>query len=482
MNRFRLFSESDLDRLEAAALKILDEVGLLIQDDTICAALVKAGARSAGPEQPVRLPRELVREVIAEQKKHQAAKPPAAEPRIPAGPTEPRLGMAVHVAQFYYDGDRKQRREPTIEDFLFCLRFGDVHCPEWGVSHMLLLRGHSPFMQNLEALYLILRHANHVGNSYVHFGEQVPYFAEIGRIWANDPFRFTGACAFAATPLRFDRRACGVIRALAEMGRAPAIGTMVTSGASTPVTPAGAVAVGAAEVLGGMTMEHALGAPGPYQGGIATGSLDMRQANADFASPEAMLQDIGICELFERRLGGHAGIWGRSDYTCATVPGIQAAYERCFEAMWYALARGDGLGFGSGLLESGKTLCLEQLLIDEEVLRMHWRVARGMAVSDETIDLPDILRIGVGNSGETHLATEHTLRHMREAWAPALFDRGVWDEAKARRADDAILDRAHQMVLDAVARYRAPSPDPAKLRAVRQVLDRAAKESDKVAE
>jgi trimethylamine--corrinoid protein Co-methyltransferase len=299
--------------------------------------------------------------------------------------------------------------------------------------------------------------------------------AEIGRIWDGNPRRFLGCCIFAATPLRYDVRACGVMRAMAGLGVSPAVGTMVTSGASGPVTPAGSIVVAAAEILGGMAMQHAIGAPAPHSGGIATGSMDLRKANSDFASPEAMLQDIGITELFDRRFGGRTGIWGRSDYTCARLPGMQAAYERCFEALWCCLARGGPPGFGCGLLESGKMLCLEQLLIDEEVMRMHWRVARGLEVSDETIALPEILKVGVGNTGETHMMTEHTLRHMREAWAPQLFDRGVWDGARELKRDEEMLDRAHKQVLDTVGQYKAPTPDEKKLKAVRKVLERARK-------
>jgi len=475
VSAFRLFSEDDLDRLESATLRTLAEAGLLVQDEVICEALRKQGAEVGGSAEPVRLPAALIQEVIAEQKRHQA--PAADGPQVSAHPQPPTLAMSSQVAQFFYDWAKRERRAPTLDDFLLCLKFGDVHNPQAGVGQMLLLRDFPPVTQNLEALYVILCHANNVGRSYVHYGEQVPYLAEIGRIWADDPQRFLSCCIFAATPLRYDERACGVMRAMAELGLSPAVGTMVTSGASAPVTVPGAIVVATAEILGGMAMQHALGAPAPHGGGIATGSMDMRQANSDFASPEAMLQDIGITELFDRRFGGRAGIWGRSDYTCARVPGLQAAYERCFEALWCVLARGGQPGFGSGLIESGKTLSLEQLLIDEEVARMHWRVARGVEVTDEAIALPEIFSIGVGEAGETHLATEHTLRHMREAWLPALFDRGVWDDAKVRLGDEQILDRAHAQVLQTVARYQPPSPDEAKLRAVRAVIDRAGAET-----
>lgn len=471
MARVMLLAESDMDRLEAAVFRTLAEAGVLIQDEVIREKLAESGARVRGAAEPVLLPRKLVSEVIAEQKRHEVE---ASEtPAVSAAPQPPRLGMYTHVAQFFYDWGEQRRRVPTLDDFLFCLRFGDVHARGAGVGQMLLLRGFSPVMQNLEALYILLQNANSVGSAYVHYAEQVPYMAEIGRIWADDPRRFLGCCIFAATPLRYDERACGVMRAMAELGVSPPVGTMVTSGASSPVTTAGAIVVAVAEILAGMAMQHALGAPAPYFGGIATGSMDLRQANSDFASPEAMLQDIGVTELFDRRFGGRTGIWGGPNYTCATLPGIQAAYERCFEGMWCCLARGGQPHFGSGLIESGKTLCLEQGLIDEEVDRMHWHVARGIEVTDEAIGLGEIIDVGAGARGHTHLETEHTLRHMREAWYPALFDRGVRDDARSGEHDRALLDRAHRIVIDTVARYTPPAPQEQKLKAVSKVLDAA---------
>ena len=69
---------------------------------------------------------------------------------------------------------------------------------------------------------------------------------------------------------------------------------MVVSGASAPITPAGAAAVGLAEILGGWTILRALGVAPPYSGGIASGSMNMRTGAVSFGSPEAMVQDLMV--------------------------------------------------------------------------------------------------------------------------------------------------------------------------------------------
>jgi predicted dehydrogenase len=51
------------------------------------------------------------------------------------------------------------------------------------------------------------------------------------------------------------------------------------------------------------------------------------------------------------------------------------------------------------------------------------------------------------------------------------FFGGAWDGSQDRK----LLDRAHEIVLATVARYSPPSPDEARLRAVRKLLDGAAR-------
>jgi len=457
--------DSECDLLLDGILHVLDQAGLLIQDMDLLQELSRRGAKIEQGSERAWLPQDLLHEVIGEQKDHnESIFCPTRQNPIPSTPS-----IGVSIAQFFYDLDRVGARSPNREDFLHTLRFQDVYHPQHGASHALLLRDVPPRLETIEAVSLILRHAQHPGFSYVHYGEQVPFLAEIGELWFDDRKRFLNSGIFASTPLRFDRRACGVLKSLVKEGIHPGIGSMVISGASAPITPAGAVVVGAAEILAGWVLLHILEVPPPYHGGIASGSMNMKTGSVSFGSVESMLQDLMVRNLFQKRLGGHVGISGGANYTDAKHPGLQAAYERCMEAHWICMETGTIPPVGSGLLDSGKTLSLEQFLLDDEVCRMHSRIAQGVPVSEETLALEEIFQIGPGLSGN-HMETDHTLKHCRESWDPLLLDNISCSIGKNTLGDENILRKAHRMVQEVVARYRPPDLDHTKVQELDRIL------------
>ena len=64
---------------------------------------------------------------------------------------------------------------------------------------------------------------------------------------------------------------------------------------------------------------------------------------------------------------------------------------------------GSNVIYGMGMLEMGMTMSYEQLLIDQEIVKMIRRVLQGIAVNKETIALDVIKKVGpAGNYSERH--------------------------------------------------------------------------------
>jgi trimethylamine---corrinoid protein Co-methyltransferase len=100
--------------------------------------------------------------------------------------------------------------------------------------------------------------------------------------------------------------------------------------------------------------------------------------------------------------------------------------------------------YGAGMVESGVTFDLGQLVLDDEIARMIHHILQGVPVRADTLLLGDIQEVGW--SGE-FMSRESTLAGMRSMSAPRLFDRSVfeaWDGAgrvdPARRARDKALE------------------------------------------
>jgi len=473
-----IFTDSDLDQLADATLGVLERAGVMYQSDAILDALEAAGAVADRSSQRARLPRRMIEAIIEGQKKRQEHRAVPAEGRPPeirrAPPDGPLPGIQTQVAQFHYDHERAERRIGNRRDLIAMAQFGDALDERRRVDHVLLMHEEPHLVEPLEALLVLLEHTSRPGNTYPHFAAQFPYLEEIGEICAGDHRRFLTGGIFMVSPLRMDRRACDYMVGLVRRGIACGVGTQPVSGISAPVTRAGAIVVGAAEIIAGWAASFALNPQLPLSGCICSGSVDMAEANVTFCSPEAMIQDIGCVELFRRRFGGQVNVAGGSDYTSAKLPGYQAGFEKAFEAMAISAYTGVHPSLGAGLLDSGKMFSPLQLLIDREFQSFLWRFAAGAQVNEDEIALDLIASVGSG-IGLSYLDAEHTLRHYRQSlWFPRLVDRSVWRaERKEEHPDRKLLERAAAQFREVMARYRPPEVDRDKLAKVREVVDRA---------
>ncbi len=464
----RLATDEQLDRLFAAALTTLQQVGFLVQDVPLKARLLAAGC-TEGPQGQALIPRSLVEAMLA---------PRLGEPETgPDGPPriahDPGSSMGSQLAQFYLDPDTDRRLPGSRGLLAEIARFGHVWQPGSGVGPAVLCRDVPPPVEPLEAVLTIAGCTDCIGNGYVHFAEQVPYLAEIGAILRDRPSDFIGMCLFAVTPLRFDRRAGALLRALLARGASVWIGTQPAAGASAPVTPAGAVVLGAAEVLAGWVASFVLQPDVLPGAGICSGVVDMKTADVSYCAPEAMLQDILCVELFRERCGGRCSVAGGPGYTDAKWPGSQKAFESAFEALLTYTYTGSGPGMGVGLLESGKTFSPVQFMLDHDFSRYLGRFARGVSFEEDDLALDSILDVGLGLT-KNHLTSDHTLRHFRSLYQPTLLDRSFWrsDEDTAA-SEERLLQRARDEYRAVRERYEPASLAEDKLQAVRAVVEAA---------
>lgn len=102
-------------------------------------------------------------------------------------------------------------------------------------------------------------------------------------------------------------------------------------------------------------------------------------------------------------------------------------------ALLPALA-GANLLYGCGMLELGITFSFAQLVMDHEFAQMIKRVVQGIPVTDESLAVDVIRKVGAfGN----FVGEEHTLKHMRALQSkPKLIDRRMRDLWKEMGATD----------------------------------------------
>jgi trimethylamine--corrinoid protein Co-methyltransferase len=228
-----------------------------------------------------------------------------------------------------------------------------------------------------------------------------------------------------------------------------------TAGVSAPVTGAGTLVINLAAMLSGLAMIQ-LKRPGSS---VCLGSvpspMDPRTCRPSYGAPEMSLYSAAMAEILRHLDLPFMGTAGASE---AKQLDIQAAIESTIQVVFSALC-GNTAAHDVGFLDCADIGSLEMLVMNDEIINMVKRMVRGIEVSDETLMLDLIDRVGPGGD---FLSTRHTAqRFRREIWLPGLLDRtpwALWEAAGRPTMARAIKDRLNHILATHVP---APLPDGA---------------------
>ncbi|MBE3031651.1 MAG: trimethylamine methyltransferase family protein [Actinobacteria bacterium] len=252
------------------------------------------------------------------------------------------------------------------------------------------------------------------------------------------------------SPLHQERFGMDLALVLAKAGIPVSFYPMPILGATGPVTIAGSAVVNNAEFVSGATLVQ-LAHPGAkvIHGGGPT-AMDMSSGAYASNSPEALL--LRGCQGHMADFYG-VPAWYGAGATTAKEPGIQSAYENTL-AMFMAYANGADVTFGTGLLDGSRILCLENMVVDDEIIGMVKRILSGIEVSEETLAVELIKKMGFNGN---YLFDNHTRKHVRELWQAKLGETGSYDAWKNAGAKST-TEKAQEKVAEILAAPAVPFP------------------------
>jgi trimethylamine--corrinoid protein Co-methyltransferase len=202
------------------------------------------------------------------------------------------------------------------------------------------------------------------------------------------------------------------------------------SGASVPVTLAGAITVGNAEALSGLVM-HQLRAKGaPIISGFGTSTMDMRTSTCVYGCPEYRLALSACADLYH-----YYGLpmWGTAGVSDANCLDQQAGMEWSISIMTDAL-HGANLVHDIGYLGQGLIGHPAGLVMCDEIISYVKRFVRGFELDDAHIGLDVIREVGPGGD---FLATEQTMEMFKtEHWLPDQCNRDNLDTWRMKGGKD----------------------------------------------
>jgi trimethylamine--corrinoid protein Co-methyltransferase len=236
-----------------------------------------------------------------------------------------------------------------------------------------------------------------------------------------------------------------------------------TAALTSPVTPAGSVALDYAGVLVGLVLAQLKqeGAPVIVSGMPPGGTFDMRTLVTSYCEPErtitqAMSHFYGL-PMFS--------IAGASESKSVD---LQAAAEAALSLVVESLAGGNII-HDLGYLESGLTFSFVQLALCDEIVSWIKGFMKEFEVSAETLALDVIAEAGPDGQ---YLATKHTRKHYRERWYPDLFERANY-ETWLKNGGKSFTERAAEKI-DRILSEHKPEPLPPDVRArLREIVQRA---------
>ncbi len=399
----------DVERIHEASLRILDEVGVRLEHDTVVARLLAAGARPGSGLHDVRLPPEMVREhlALAPRELELAARDRTTTVLAPESET------VFWTAPVLYLWTGTERRPITSEDLRTVARLGDRLDAVQGVMGV-AMDDVPPAHRDFVGLRVIAEATRKHVRVLCFSPRGMDALVRMKPVFPG-PWFSVGFTAHG--PLRWTNLALEVFARSAGHGIPATVNGEPMAGASAPVTLAGAFAIGNAEILAGIVVNQLLepGRPVVYNLGLGH-VLDMRHATAVTGGPENALFARASAAL-GRFYGLPSSSWVSTE---SPFEDEQAALETMFGIATH-VQEGVSLVWGLGQLESEMTLSLAQLVIDDEMVAYVRRHRRGFAVDQDSLALDVVREVGIAGS---YLETGHTLaHHRRELFSPGLLNR-----------------------------------------------------------
>ncbi len=470
MPQFSLLRDDDIEPLAEGVLGVLEDVGVLCQNEEMLRALEEAGAKADHSSERATFPRKMVAEFVEGVRGEggDGSSASAEEMRFAA----PGLaGVGGQVAQFIYDYERQEQRSGNTEDLIYLTKLGDALHGEGDVGHSLLLTDVPPLMEPLEAAMILAEYAHNPGRAFAWNVDLVDYLIEMGEILGIEDWFGWGANCFAH-PLRFDKDVADKFVRRAREGYPCGLTAMPVAGMTTPVTVEGFVVVATAEFVATWLAARSLNPGGPLYGSMWPGTVDMSTGHVSYCCPDAMYYGFATVE-FVRKWCGVRVTMGGGEYCDAKRPGVFAAYEKAYKAMTIAAFTGRHPGVGSGMLDEGKILAPVQIMLERDLGVGVRNFGRHIEPTAEKIALPTIRDVGLGLE-RNYLETEHTLDNFRESlWLPRFIDRSGWDGPEN---EEQVLQKAQAKVDSLGGEYVKPEGREDKLAAMRAVVERARKQ------
>jgi trimethylamine--corrinoid protein Co-methyltransferase len=418
----RFLSPDEMQTVHRNALRILAEIGMQIDHDDALDYLESAGCRIDRVKRIARFPEDVVQKFVNKMRADFAARkfPERMAVRyshVRFRKEEFKIHHDFTVSSggycvFIYDLDGV-RRPATLQDTRDALKLAaqldqvtytglpvaaqDVPLPIRPVTMAAELVKHTTKLGGIEALTTF----------------DVEYICRIGEVVRGGPEELRKApvligYAEARTPLVIDRNMCEIMIEYIKRGMPQSLDTMPNAGATAPINPAAALALGIAETLGGIVLAYSVDPNACVTIDVTPSFSDMGTGIFKYAGAERISLLGARIQMISEFYCCPSGVHGGKTDTC--VPDVRCGVEKGISMLMPVLC--GAVGFGTiGHLENAVTFSPAQLVMDNEIARYVRRAVTGFAVTDDAVNFDLIKKVGIGGN---FLQEDDTLAQFRD--------------------------------------------------------------------
>ncbi len=448
-------SPEEVERIDAASMDILENVGVVFRDDIAIEDWRRMGADIRDGDR-VHLDRGLVRELIAtipETFTYNARNP---KNNLPFG-KEHAIFVPMTGAPFLRDLD-DNRRNPLLEDLANFHKLAHMLPALHSSAHHIVEPYDHPISQrHLRITYSSMKHSDKTFMGMTTSPKNAEDVMDMCAILFGEDFLethpvCTGNCN-GNSPLVWDETMLGAMRAFNKRNQPVLCSPFVLGGANTPASVAPTVAQLNAEALSALAYTQVVrkGCPAIYGHYLSTVSMKS-------GAPMAGTPEISLMNMMIGQMARFYGVPWRSSNTLggAKTFDAQAGYESATTLMALQMAGTNYMWHSAGWNEAGMHCSMAKFVVDAEQCAMAYRMAEGIRWDDFDEAVAAVSDIGPGGH---YLGHPHTLENFQRAFfMPELFDNNSIEQWVAEGAVE-VNERALTYTKNLLNAYEEPKLD-----------------------
>lgn len=466
-----IMDASQVERIDAASMDILENVGVVFRDDIALADWKAAGAKVVG--ETVYLDRGLVRDLMATIPSDFTyhARDPLKNVRLGG---QHSIFVPMTGAPYLRDLEDK-RRNPLLADLAMFHKLSHMMPALHSSAHHIVEPYDHPISQrHLRITYSSMKHSDKTFMGMTTSPKNAEDVMDMCAILFGEDFMeqnpvTTGNCN-GNSPLVWDETMLGAMRAFCKRNQPVLCSPFVLGGANTPASVAASVAQLNAEAMSALAYTQVIrrGCPAIYGHYLSTVSMKS-------GAPMAGTPEISMMNFMIGQMARHYGVPWRTSGSLggAKTFDAQAGYESAATLSAVMHAGANYIWHAAGWNEAGMHCSVAKFMVDSEQCAMAYRMAEGVRWDDFDTALSAVTDIGPGGH---YLGHPHTQENFQSAYfMPDLLDNNSIEQWQAEGAHE-ITKRALDHAKKLLQSYEEPTLDPAKDEALRDYIARREKE------